>query len=348
MKKMLSLLIIITLALACVPAHAEADSILFGEWIHYASSFEGLFTTRADESAPYGFEIRRDGGVSFLRNGVSIDEGSWTWDDEREIVTLADSTGVEMMLVMINGMLHTVNHYEGMDSLEIYYRPELYAASSEYFYGSAWKLTNFVIDGKAAPAKQNKSEYLFCLHDDGSASLLVNCLPQKGEWRTGGFKVLIESDAGTCMELEPQYDGTLFGLYYGPDGMTLQLEFEETEPFRLEEPGITLESLGGTWGLTAVVDPYQTYYSKEELSFDFTLTLDGETAGMHYVATNIDDLIPLTASLLGGAKLQEDDAGSILSLMRPNGSSMAFWLKTDGSLHWKNPGDSTYIFEKMQ
>jgi len=55
----------------------------------------------------------------------------------------------------------------------------------------------------------------------------------------------------------------------------------------------------------------------------------------------------LASGVSAGGVLTEEDTGTVLTLTRADGSQMVFWLKTDGSLHWKNPGDSTFIFEKI-
>lgn len=345
MKKAIALLCI--LLLLCPQALAEMDPNVLGEWETYAIVWGESVTTRADIDSPDGFVVNADGTLDFTENGEVYAQGSWTWEDgEYDALHITDDAGVNAAFVFMNGMLFSIAYFENGELFNVYYKPDAPDLISCNFQDSAWNLEYRFADGRRVSMLEAKNSYMFTLNQDGSASILSAYDPQNGQWTSEGYSLQLQTDWGARLDLEMQFDGSLYGLYTRGE-TSYPVEFEPMEPFAFYPAAASLSDLEGTWRMTHARDELLFDYSREELTFDYTLTLSGDRIILEFDGEENDFTAEYAASIVDGPILEESDAGAILRLTDADGLSFPAWLQTDGSLFLRNPSSLSFYFERQ-
>lgn len=332
--------------LLCAHALAEIDPQVLGTWEEYAIVWNDVVTTRADIDKPNGFVFQEDDTVLFTENTEVYAQGSWTWEDENQALRITDDKGTKAAFIFMDNMLFSIAYFENAEMFTIYYKPEILTPSPEEFFNCAWEM-EYLYDGDTKhSAWAVGNSYSFTLNEDGTVSVLSAYSPQNGTWHLEGFNLVIETDWGASLVLEPQFDDTLYGVYSRGD-TAFPVILKPTVPFFFYPDPVPISDLQGVWQMTGLRNEMLFYYPREELTFDFTLTVSGSQAELTFDGETDDFTTPYSASTTGGPLLDENDTGTILLLTDSNGLEYPAWLLADGSLYLRNPGSSSYYFARQ-
>lgn len=375
MKKRILSLILAILLLNASPACAFNDNF-YGEWLYYGSLFvDGECNpmrslTRADSFASDGilndgFIFHEDGTVDIRSGGEIIDTGTWieaTIDGDEEgnylsaIVT--DSSGTVMQCAFDQSMMYCSASMGDLTTWSIYYKPNLYSMASDELIGRAWTLSSYYIEdyyesdlgGKydAVPPTELKQDFRFVLHDNGSASMLVNFVPCEGEWSHNELTLFLFTPDGTEYDLELQCDDSLFGTRASvlSDSEPQYVSCTALDSLDFSETPASLESQTGSWHMTGLRDELLFYYPTESLTFTQNLEISTSSVTLRQNGQNGSRVMELTPTVVGGPVLDEDDTGTVLIGTHASGEKVPLWLLTDGTLCWKQPGSLTIYYAR--
>lgn len=236
----------------------------------------------------------------------------------------------------------------------LYYKPELYQLNADYVQNKALKLTAvyaetaedylvYTVHPEKLP-DDAKLDCLVMLNDDMTAEVLFNYVPYDAVWHIEDLSICIELETGGIIRLEKQADGTFFGtLQRAPDTAVYHVTFEQTDPFRFEQP-LSLEEFKGTWALSHIHDSMYFTYPLERLAFNYTLYIDDDQVTVDYVTSEASKVYEWGLDIVGVPVLKDEHTGTALIFTHQNGVPIPAWLLKDGSLYLRFPGDTSFYF----
>ena len=373
MKKAFLFLTVLCL-LSCSSFALALDDKYFGEWkfyysnTHYHDSKLDDNVTTVAEAYRYGNDantitINKDDTLEFVEYGKKPFTTMWL-DSEMYVdseygdipnlwVCMPD--GSEGVFAIVDGMLrYGVSFGDVYTTTYIYYKPELYQLNADHVQNKALKLTSVYSDTPEEPFLHPKKfpneeglDCLIMLNEDNSADVLLNYVPYEAVWHIENLSICLELENGGSMRLECQLDETFFGtLKPMPNAEEYHVKFEQTEPFRFEQP-LSLEQFKGTWELSGIHDRFFTY-GKDQINFNMTLNIGDDYATLDCVFDDTQEMRKWEYGLdiAGVPVLNEEYVGTALLFIKSDSSAMGVWLLKDGSLYLRIPGSNCYYFTR--
>lgn len=377
MKRILCILLMLSMLLSITPAFAAVQYPFLGEWTSYGTmngkesevtmslllgDVPPLTTSRVDKKGKSsGFVFNKNQTVDYTENGVPVANGTWTWDASKQMITIkrVDQKTKEVYYEhyfyepgFLTAQWTIPSGDEPSILIAVYYRPEELSIRASEYYNTGWKLLNFVDNGERTTAFESAVHYCFSLHKDGTASILANYLPRKGTWKTDGYNLVITDDRGNVLNLEPQLNKTLYGTYTRASGKVSLWEFGSIDAFDFNTKPVSTSAIYGTWDMIGLYQPVMSEdikfpYTRDQLTFYYQLRLSSGTSYMNFNGSNSKSTTKGTIRVVSGPILNpEEHTGTIVIFTYEDGSEKPFWLHKDGSLRGLNPGNMELVFEK--
>lgn len=207
------------------------------------------------------------------------------------------------------------------------------AVAEEISYEGYWGLTSITMAGVSVDPSTLGIDAAIAIYADGTCGMTIvsgdSSTNETGTWVATETGLSMTDESGDVQELT-YADGT---LSMEEAGMTMVFALEESsEPLS----GLTLEDFRGQWSF-AYLELLSYAYTPEEMGFNMTIDLQGETA-------HIDITTEEGTESVDGLCEMEDDAGYYGSLLyvslldaatgEPDGSGLVLMIFDDGMLVW--------------
>lgn len=262
MKKILALLVVLTLAL-CACAFAEETDALVGHWKLTSIEMAGTAVDPATIGFETDFTLNADGTLSWKDPANGEKEGTWKLDD----------AGVE---ITIDGDPE-VFAYDGetisaeQDGIKM-----IFTKTAEGPVGT-WYLTEANVGGIIVSAVDAGMEMTITLNEDGTAlGKMTDEEDGVGTWEQNGDIVSVTLDGET---LDFAFDGESISTEM--DGGTMTFKREAASAFVAPEVDTTAiaESYIGDWACVSA-DYNGMHMAIETLGLEFNFSFDGSSVSI--------------------------------------------------------------------
>lgn len=379
MKRILSILLLLSMLLGITPAFASAQVPFLGEWKSYGTMYGNeseitlclmlgqvppLTTSRVDQKdRETSMVFFGNGTMYFAENGAALSYATWTWEPDLQRITVtrmqkgSEDVQPEYFFYEPGFLTSQTTIPNGNDPsviISVFYQPEALSVRASEYAHTGWELLNVVENHERTTAFDSAVDYCFSLHEDGTASILANYLPRKGTWQAVDYTLVITDDRGNRLTLEPQLNNTLYGTYNLASGKVYQWEFGSIDAFDFTARPASLSAIRGTWEMIGLYQPamggdVKLPVTRDQLTFGYRLELSGSTFAMHFDGSTSSSTTKGTFRVVSGPILDaKEHTGTIVIFTYEDGSEKPFWLHPDGSLRGLNPGNMELVFEKTK